>query len=38
MMMGYRKLTSTAPPIQGNNQLMLIVRGGKTREGGDCGG
>ena len=37
-MMGNRKLASTAPPIRGNYQLMLIVGGEETREGEDCGG
>ena len=30
--MGYRKLTSTAPPIRGNNQLMLDSKGGRRQE------
>jgi hypothetical protein len=29
MMMGDRKLASAVPPIRGNNQLMLIVGGGR---------
>jgi len=37
-MMGDRKLASAAPPIRGNNQLMVIVEGGETKEGDDCGG
>ena len=27
--MGDRKLASAAPPIRGNNQLMVIVGGGR---------
>ena len=30
MMMGDMKLASTVPPIRGNNQLMLIVGGGRS--------
>ena len=36
--MGDRKLASAAPPIRGNNKLMVIVGGEETREGDDCGG
>jgi len=32
-MMGDRKLASAAPPIQGNNQLMVIVGGGRQKRG-----
>ena len=38
MMMGDRKLMNAASPIRGKNQLMVIVGGGETREGGDRGG
>ena len=30
--MGDRKLASTAPPIQGSNQLMVIVGGGRRQK------
>jgi len=40
-MMGDRKLTSAAPPIRGNNQLMVIVGRGGAKRGrglwGTCG-
>ena len=34
MMMGDRKLASTAPPIRSNYQLMVIVGGGRDKRGG----
>ena len=37
-MMVDRKLASAAPPIRGNNQLMVIVGGEETQEGDDCEG
>ena len=32
--MGYRKISGAAPPIRGNDQLMLIVWGGGDKRGG----
>ncbi len=37
MAMGNWKLASAAPPIRGNNKLMVIVGGGGDKRGDNCG-